>query len=254
MSKKEEDKIYYYAGKYGLYLTMLYYITSTNSFLKIKANSKNNLEHVKFYKILFNYTASFISYFYADLSYYEEMSYTNLLAILFNLSFLIVYVIFEIKIDIVDTILNILMISITSLTYFHYFYEILVDEFIFGLYFMGSNLLVLIHLVYDNYTGYKTKSNSIFNFLTNIFFTLTAICWFIYAIYKKDFYMKILFGIEIFSGLVLILGNKLFSKIFENKKEGFKDITNEELINNQNLNMNNTIEFEENKPKKYENI
>ena len=33
MSKKEEDKIYYYAGKYGLYLTMLYYITSTNSFL-----------------------------------------------------------------------------------------------------------------------------------------------------------------------------------------------------------------------------
>ena len=254
MSKKEEKKIDYYFGKSGLYLTMLYYIISTNSFLKIRENTSNKLEHVKFYKILFNYTASFFSYFYADSSFYDEMTDYNLLSLFFNLSFLIIYALFQIKIDIVDAILNILMISITSLTYYHYFYSILVDEFIFGLYFIGANLLVLIHLLYDNYTENKTKSNSFFNFCSNIFFTLAAICWFIYGIYKKDLYMKIIFGIEIFFGIVLILGNKIFSKIFENNTEGFKDINNEELINNRNLNMNNTIEFEENKPKKYENI
>ena len=253
MSKKEEN-IDYYLGRSGLYLTILYYVISTNSFLKINAYTSNNLEHVKFYKILFNYTASFFSYFYADLSFYEEMAYCNFLSFLFNLSFLIVYVIFQIKIDIVDTILNFLMISIASLTYYHYFYEILVDEFIFGLYFIGANLLVLVHLIYDNYRENKMKSYSCFTFCSNIFFTSAAICWFIYGIHKKDYYMKILFGIEIIFGAGLILGNKIISKICDDNTVGFKEVDNGKIIDNKNLNINNTIEFEENKSKRYENI
>lgn len=254
MSKQEGENIDYYVGKVGLILTITYYVISTHSFLKIKSDSPNNLEQVKFYKILFNYTASFFGYFYADLSFYEEMSECNLLAILFNLSFLIVYVIFQIRIDIVDAILNILMIAIASLTYFHYFYEILVDEFIFGLYYMGANSLVLMHLVYDNYTEYKLKSKSRFTVCSNIFFTLAACCWLIYGILKKDYYMKIIFGIEILFGTWFIFGHKFFLYLYKSTSEEFKDITNEDFNNNQNSNMNNTIEFEESKTKKYENV
>ena len=254
MSKKEEELFDFYVGKSGLCLTLIYNIISTNSFLKIRAKSPNKLEHVKFYKILFNYTASFFSYFYADLSFYDELSDCNLISIWFNLCFIIIYIIFQIKIDKVDAILNILMISIASLTYFHYFYEILVDELIFGLYFIGANLLPFAHLIYDNYTENKVKSKSFFTFCSNFFFILAAICWLIYGISKKDIYMKILFGFEIFIGFVLILGNKIFGKICEDNIEGFQDVKNEELNDGQNLNMNNTIEFEDNKSKTYENI
>ena len=254
MSNQEGKNIDYYVGIVGSILTITYYVLSTHSFLKIKSESPNNLEQVKFYKILFNYTASFFGYFFADLNFYEEMSRCNLFAILFNLSFLIVYVFFQIRIDLVDAILNILMIAIASLTYFHYFYEILVDEFIFGLYYMGANSLVLIYFIYDNFTEYKLKSKSRFTFYSNIGFTLAAVCWFIYGIWKKDYYCKIIFGLEILFGSWFIFGHKMFSYLYKGTSEEFKDITNEDFNNNQNSNMNNTIEFEESKTKKYENI
>lgn len=242
------------AGCIGFILSLLYYIISTYSFLKLKSDCSKNFQYVKFYKILFNYTASFFNYFYSDVTNYGEMIYCNRIAIFLNLAFLIIYILLEIRQDLLDCILNILLIGITSLTFYHYFYEILVDVFIYGLYFILANLLVLIYFLYENYTEIKIKLDSSLTFYFNIIFTLTSFFWLIYGVLYKDNYIKISFGIEFFFGIFLILGKKYLLKIIGESSEGFNDIINDDLNNNQKKDMDNTIEFEEKKTKKYENI
>ena len=60
------------AGCIGFILSLLYYIISTYSFFILKSDCSKNFQYVKFYKILFNYTASFFSYFYSDVTNYGE--------------------------------------------------------------------------------------------------------------------------------------------------------------------------------------
>ena len=141
------------------------------------------------------------------------MIYCNRIAIFLNLAFLIIYILLEIRQDLFDCILNILLIGITSLTFYHYFYEILVDVFIYGLYFILANLLVLIYFLYENYTEIKIKLDSSLTFYFNIIFTLTSFFWLIYGVLYKDNYIKISFGIEFFFGIFLILGKKYLLKI-----------------------------------------
>lgn len=235
-------------GFLGFISTSVYYILSAKTFLQLYKYTNYNLERVNFYKILFNYMISFFSYYYADFAYFPIMIICNKFGIFFCLILLLIYIYFEFKTDITNAIINLLLISITSITFSHYFYYILVDEDIYGFYFLLGNLIPLLYFLYEIYSEYKNKTNMNFSFYLYIIYTFSAFFWFNYGVLSNDFYIKITFGIETFIGILIFITNYFFGNIcFELR--GFIKI-NSEIINNNK----NTIEFEEDKEKINENI
>ena len=228
-------------GHLGSILTILYYTISAKPFINILKNTNINLERLNFYKILFNYVVSFFSYFYSDFIYYYPMINCSKFGIFFTLIFLTIYVYFQLKVDIADAVLNILMLSICSLSYHYYFFNILVDEAIFGYYFIVANLIQFFYLLYDNYFEYKNRMNTSFSFYSNICYTSSSFCWLIYGYINNDFYIEIPYGIETIFGFILILGNKYFEKIFS-EYSGISSLNNDKINNIKNYN-ENTIEF-----------
>ena len=238
-------------GFLGGILNSLYYILSAKSFLKLCNKSNNNLEDINFYKILFNYLASFFSYFYSDYNCYSPLIICSKFGFSFGLILVGIYVLFEYKIDFTDSILNILMISIFSMTYKHYFDNIAIGEYIYGYYFIFSHLISLFYILYENYFEYKNKIHISFSHNLNIIYTLTAFFWLIYGFLNDDYYIIITFGIELLFGSLLIIFNIYYKKICEDYT-GIRNVTNENMSSNHNMN-GNAIEFGEDKIK-YENI
>ena len=239
-------------GFFGSISTGLYYIGTIKTFFKSNKLSLNNFDAINYYKILFNYSASFFSYFYADFNYYSPMIFCNKYSIYFNLFLLLIYLLLELTIDIYDTLLNLLLIGIVSFTYDHYFKNIAVDDVVFGIYYSCSNLITLFCLLYENYFEFKNKIKSNFTFYSNIIYTFSAFSWLVYGILFSDIYMEISFGIETFFGVLLILKNIYYDKKYADYT-GFSHANSENINDNQNMD-GNTIEFEDNKSKKYENI
>ena len=233
-------------GFLGAVLTSLYYILSSKSFTKLCKVNNNNLEGINFNKILFNYMVAYFSYFYSDFGNFSSMINCNKFSVFFCLILLIIYVLFELRTDFIDAILNILLISITSLTFRHYFRNILVDENIFGYYFLFSNMILLLYILYENYNDYKNKINILFNHYLNILYTSSAFCWLVYGFLYEEFYLKVTFGIETLCGIILII-----LIIWNKYYEYFCADYNRKNIQSMN---GNTIEFVEDKRNKYENI
>ena len=228
-------------------LTIMYYILTSTSFLKLYKRRNNNLEGINFYKVLFNYMASFFSYFYSDFSVYMSMVNASKFGIFFSLPLLLIYSLLEIKIDLTDAILNILMIGIASLTFFHYFRYILVDFNTYGIYFILANMISLFYYMHEKYYDYKNKIETPLSYYLILIYTSSAFCWFIYGFFNDDIFLNWTFGIETFCGFILILLDNYKGKIFKDY-EIFGD------FNEDNNKSENTIEFEEEKRKKYENI
>ena len=238
-------------GVIGSLLTSIYYIISSKSFLKLFKRNDNNLEDIDFYKILFNYMISFFSYFYSDFCNYTSMIICSKFGLFFSLILLIIYTLFQFKVDLKETILNILLVGTVSLTFFHYCHYILVDEVIFGYYFLYSNIIPLFYLLYKNYFEYKNKINTNFSFYSNIIYTSAAFCWLIYGILYNDYFIKLPLLIETLFGFLLIILNKYCYKI--NEYDGFGNLNNDN-INIEKDSSNNTLEFEDERKKKIENI
>ena len=234
-------------GFFGFILTTIYYILTSKSFLKLYKRRNNNLEGIDFYKVLFNYMASFFSYFYSDFSDYSSMVFASKFGIFFSLPLLSIYSLFEMKIDLTDAILNILMIGISSLTFYHYFRYILVDFNTYGVYFTFANIIPLFYYIYEKYNEYKNKIETPLSYYLILIYTSSAFCWFVYGFFNDDTFLNWTFGIETFCGFILILVDNYKEKIFRGY-EIFGD------FNEDNNKSENTIEFEEEKRKKYENI
>ena len=215
--------------------------------MKLYKKRNNRLEGINFYKVLFIYMTSFFSYFYSIFNDFTSMRNVSIFGMFFSLPLLIIYSFFEFKIDFIDTILNILMVGIVSKTFKYYFLNILVDINIFGLYFLFANLIPLFYYIYEKYGEYKNKINTPYSFFLIIIYTSSAFCWLYYGFLIGDFYMNLTFGIEAFCGVILILLANYKEKIFKGY-EKFGD------FNEDNTKRENTIEFEEEKRKKYENI
>ena len=234
-------------GFFGSILTSVYFAISSMSFLKLYKRYNNNLEGINFYKVLFNYMISFFSYFYSDFTNYSSMICSSKFGMSFSLPLLIIYSLFEIKIDLMDTILNVLMVGITSFTFRHYFYNILVDINTYGIYFFLGNIIPLFYYIFEKYYEYKNKIDTPLSHHLIIIYTSSAFCWLFYGYLNDDFFMNLTFGIEAFCGSILIFLDNYKEKIF-------KDYEKFGNYNEDNNKSENTIEFEEEKRKKYENI
>ena len=238
-------------GIFGFIFTSIYYILSARSFLKLlKENSK--LEEINFYKILFNYMISFFNYSYSDFFDYSSIYRCNIFGLYFSLSLIIIYIFFEFKIDLTDSIINILLIGITSFSFFYYFYYILVDADIYGYFLFSANIIGLLNFLYENYYEYKKELNKSFYFYTNIAYTIAAFCWFIYGFLYFDYYIKLIFGVETFCGIFVIIMNNYYDKLFKD----YSSIGNavNKKFNNMPIDGRNNIEFVDEKKEKYENL
>ena len=236
---------------FGFIFTSIYYTLSGKSFLRL-CKENVNLNEISFYKILFNYMISFFNFFYSDFLCYTSIYACNIYGLFYFLVLLVLYIFFEFRVDLTDSILNILMIGTTSISFSYYFNYILIDEDIYGCYLICTNFVGLLYFIYENYNKYKNGLNNSYSFYMNILYTSAAFCWYILGILYIDFYIKLTFGIEIIFGIIVIIFNKCYDKKFKD----YSSIgnLNEDKIKNMQIASNNNIEFVEEKKLKYENL
>jgi uncharacterized protein with PQ loop repeat len=219
------------------------------------------IEDISIMRIVTNYVISFFWYYYADKVSYRQIKYVNIISLFGSLIGICIYLYFEFKIDIFDSILNALMIFFGSLFFYYYYDYILGNLNMYGKICMIAHLIMLLYPVYLILLVIKNKDYSFIQINISIISLAASLMWLIYGKINEDTYIKISYGVQAILDLIQILlyqyckrkNPQISSDMINYKIEDMKEIQNEENVDN---NYDTSIEIDDDKQKfsKYDNL
>lgn len=251
-----------YLGTPACILTIIYYLFPQIPFIKM-FKTKFDIENISIIKIYLNYMISFFWLFYAINIPYKQIIFCSRFGIYSSLISIFIYLFFEFKKDLIDSILNGLILIICSFSFYHYFTYILGFIPSYGRFCMMSNFIAFLYYAYIIYQVIITNNYVLIDYYSCIISLCASFFWYIFGIINEDFYIKIVYGIEALFDLVQILLYKYFSRKYnqlnsENINFEIKDLKKIENteINDSKNDDDNTIEIDDNKQNfsKYENL
>ena len=199
---------------------------------------KLNFEDAPGAYVTLNYLNCLCWYLYSDLIYSNQIKIINLLGMLTNGFFVIIYLFFEIKKYIIDTILNTLIL--TSGTYMIYLsLAITIEEdTVIGKICAGTHCLLFFFPIQLIYRVFKQKNFMLIPFYSVFASLLMSFFWVIYGIMITEIYIVFPHCINIFFSslqIILFLNYRKKYPIFKEKDIistiGIVTIGNEENSN-----------------------
>ena len=213
---------------------------------------KLNFEDSPVAYVTINYINCLCWYLYSDLIYSNQIKIINLIGMLANGIFVIIYLFFEIKKYILDSILNILIL--TSGTYMIYLsLAITIDEdATIGKICVGTHCLLFFFPIQLIYRVFKQKNFMLIPFYSVLVSLFMSIFWIIYGIMITEIYLVFPNCVNIFFSSLQIILLLIYRKkypIFKEKEIistiGIENIGNED--NKQESKMKDDIEDNEEK-------
>ena len=201
--------------------------------------------------------------FYAINIPYKQIIFCSRFGIYSSLISIFIYLFFEFKKDLIDSLLDGLILLISSFSFYYYFTYILGFIPVYGRFCMISNFIAFLYYAYIIYQVIITNNYVLIDYYSCIISLSASSFWYIFGIINEDYYIKICYGIEALFDLVQILLYKYLSRKYnqlnsENINFEIKDLKKIENteINESKVDDDNTIEIDDNKQNfsKYENL
>jgi uncharacterized protein with PQ loop repeat len=166
---------------------------------------KLNFEDAPIVSVTSCYVNYFCWYVYGDMIFSDQLKYGYLVgSCIFGL-LIIIYLIFEIRKYLVDTILNALILITGTWALFRALTIIIDDDRVVGKICIGTTCIIYIQTVQLIYRVIKEK-NYVFIHIYNCYASfLACVCWLVYGIFITDFYVVFPYAIGIILTLVQIV-------------------------------------------------
>ena len=191
-------------GWFGCFLTACFYLTQLGPFIEI-IRGKLYFEDAPSFLICSCYTNCFFWMLYGNIILSKQLKIANIISCTICLFAMIVYLIFEIRKYIIDTILNTLILITASWGAYNYFTITLQDERIIGLLCVSSSIIVYLYYCYIIYRVIKEKNYMLIKFAYITIYFISSLIWLSYGIIKKNQYIICSYSIGIIISLIQII-------------------------------------------------
>lgn len=232
-------------GWIGCFTTICFYITQLIPFIKV-IQKKLYFEDAPGFFISCCYINCFLWMIYGDMIFSDQLRIANMVGCGICLIAMIIYLFFEIKKYVLDSILNILILVMASWAVYKYLTIAVYDDRIIGMICIFSSFIIYSYFSFIISRVIKERNYMLINFTNTIIYFFSSIIWFSYGIISKDIYIIFPYSIGIIISLIqiviylnyeikfLIIGEKEFISTIgiespEHKKEEIEIKNGEEI-------------------------
>ena len=235
-------------GWIGCGITVLSFIFPIFPYLNV-LRGKISFEDTPAVYVTTCYVNYFCWYVYGDMIFSDQLKYAYIIGSGINLVLMIIYLAYEVKKYLVDSILNTLILITGTWALYRALTIIIDDDRIVGKICIGTSCIVFLSPIQVIYKVIKEKNYNIINILNSWLVFFYGICWVTYGVLITEFYVVFPFAIAIILSLVEIIiyisykrkyptiGEKDFSSTI-----GIETTANEEPVKKE---MPNVIKYEE---------
>lgn len=191
-------------GWIGCIISTSFYIISIAPFYKV-IQGKLYFEDSPGFFISACYANCFLWWLYGDLSFSDTVKTTNAISSLICLFGMMIYIFYERKKYLLDSILNFFLIIMVSWSVFKYLSIEVDDPRVAGKYCFCSSIIVFSYFLYNIHKIIIEKKFTIIKFTNITIYFLNSIIWVCNGLSIKDFYIIIPNSLGVLISLVQII-------------------------------------------------
>jgi solute carrier family 50 protein (sugar transporter) len=169
-------------------LTVLYHLAPIEPFLRV-LRGKLNFEDTPGVFVTTCYVNCFVWYVYGDMIFSDQIKYSYLVASCVSLLLMVIYLIYELRKYLVDSILNALIIITGKWAVYRALTIIIDDDRIVGKICIGTTLVVFLTPIQTLYKVIKEKNYILIPFYSSIVYLFASIIWVVYGVMITEFYI-----------------------------------------------------------------
>ena len=192
-------------------LTICSFISPIFPYLNV-LKGKLNFEDTPAVYVTTCYVSYFCWYVYGDMIFSDQIKYSFMVGSIINLILMIIYLIYEIRKYLVDTILNTLILITGTWALYRALTIIIDDDRVVGKICVGTSFVVFISPIQILYKVLKEKIYNLIPIYNCYIILFYSICWVVYGIFITDIYIVLPFAINIILNLVQIIVYINFSR------------------------------------------
>ena len=220
-------------------LSVLYYLAPVSPFFRV-LKGKLNFEDTPGVFVTTCYVNCFVWYIYGDMIFSDQVKYANCVAAGISLFLMIIYLAYELKRYLVDSILNALILITGTWAVYRALTIIIDDDRIVGKICIGTAIVVFLSPIQIVYRVIKEKNYILIPIYSAGVYLLACIAWVVYGVMITDFYVVCPHVAGIILSLVQIvvylnikrrypaIGEREFSSTIGIESTGNEDIKKEE--------------------------
>ena len=185
-------------------LTVISFLTPAFPFLNV-IKGKLNFEDAPIISVTSCYVNYFCWYVYGDMIFSDQLKYGYLIgSCIFGL-LIVIYLIFEIRKYLVDTVLNALILITGTWALYRALTIIIDDDRVVGKICIGTAIIVYVQPMQILYKVIKEKNYAFISIYNCYLSFLYSVCWLVYGIFITDFYVVFPYAVGIILSLVQIV-------------------------------------------------
>ena len=205
-------------GWIGCIVSTCYYIISVAPFYKVIQERINFEDSPGFFNSI-SYCNCFLWWLYGDLSFSDTVKATNFIALLICLFGMLIYIFYERKKYLLDSILNFLLIIMVSWSVFKYLIIEVDDPRVAGKLCFCTSIVVFSYFIYNIYKVIIDKNYALIKFTNITIYLINSMIWVCNGLSIKDFYIIIPNCLGVLISLVQII---VYLK-YQSKYEGVSE-------------------------------
>ena len=185
-------------------LTVISFLTPAFPFLNV-IKGKLNFEDAPIISVTSCYVNYFCWYVYGDMIFSDQLKYGYLIgSCIFGL-LIVIYLIFEIRKYLVDTVLNALILITGTWALYRALTIIIDDDRVVGKICIGTAIIVYVQPMQILYKVIKEKNYAFISIYNCYLSFLYSVCWLVYGIFITDFYVVFPYAVGFILSLVQIV-------------------------------------------------
>jgi len=169
-------------------LTVCYYLAPVLPFINV-LKGKLNFEDTPGVFVTTCYVNCFVWYIYGDMIFSDQVKISNMVSACVSLLLMVIYLIYELKKYLVDSILNCLILITGTWAVYRALTIIIDDDRIVGKICIGTILVVYLSPMQVLYRVIKEKNYILIPIYSACVYLLACISWVTYGIFITDFYV-----------------------------------------------------------------
>lgn len=185
-------------------ITVLSFLSPVFPYINV-LKGKLNFEDTPAVLVTTCYVNYFCWYIYGDMIFSDQIKYCYMIGGIVNLVLMIIYLAYEIKKYLVDSILNTLILITGTWALYRALTIIIDDDRIVGKICIGTSCIVFLSPIQIIYKVIKEKNYILIPIYNCYMIFLYAICWVVYGIFITDFYVVFPNSIAIVLALIEII-------------------------------------------------
>ena len=182
------DKVEECCGWVGACLTVCFYLSPVLPFINV-LKKKLYFEDAPGVYVTTCYVNTFIWYIYGDMIFSDQIKYSNCIGAGISLCLMIIFLIFELRKYLIDSILNTLILITGTWAVYRALTIIIDDDRIVGKICIGTSIIVYLTPIQIVYRVIKEKNYILIQVKTAWVYLFACATWIVYGILITDFYV-----------------------------------------------------------------